>query len=246
MTLYNPLMSKTSRILSIVAMGIMSICIFVFFLTASIACAVNSPWLYKYGFNKYNIGETTGLSEHELNKAAKGLISYFNSGEEFINVTVEKEGKTFTLFNEREVMHLKDVKGLFRLDYIVLLCTFVYGLVYTLITIYWRNGIYRRTLAWGIVGGGGVTLVLMLVLGLGILTNFDQLFLRFHLLSFANDLWRLDPAKDYLIMLFPRDFWYDAALFCALGTLAAAVISGTAAGVYLYITRHKLIPDENI
>ncbi len=239
-------MSKTSKILSIIATGTMSICIFVFFLTASIACAVNSPWLYKYGFNKYYVGETTGLSEQELDKAARGLISYFNSGEEFVDITVEKDGKIFTLFNEREVMHLKDVKGLFRLDYIVLLCTFVYGLVYTLITVYWRNGIYKRTLAWGIVGGGGTTLALMLALGLGIFYNFDWLFLQFHLLSFANDLWQLDPAKDYLIMMFPRDFWYDAALFCALGTLVAAVVSGVIAGVYLYVTRHKLLPDENI
>lgn len=224
----------------------MSICIPVFFLTASIACAVNSSLLYKYGFDKYDVGETTGLSKQKLGKAAGGLISYFNSGEEYIDITVEKDGKQFTLFNEREIIHLKDVKGLFRLDYIVLICTFVYCLVYTLITVYWRKGTYRRTLAWGIAGGGGVTLALMLALGLGIFYNFDQLFLRFHLLSFANDLWQLDPARDYLIMLFPRDFWYDAALFCALGTLTAAVVCGIAAGIYLYITRHKPLPYENI
>jgi len=56
--------------------------------------------------------------------------------------------------------------------------------------------------------------------------DFDQFFLQFHLLSFANDFWMLNPATDYLIMLFPQGFWFDATLVCALGTAAGAIILG--------------------
>jgi len=227
------------RVLSIIAKWIFILCLPVILLTASIGCVANSLWLYKHEFEKYSVSYTTGLSELELEKAARGLISYFNSGEEYIDIAVVKDGQPFVLFNEREVIHLKDVKGLIRLDYIVLLGTFVYSLVYALMALFWRKGIYWRGLAWAVISGGGVTLALMLALRLGILLNFDRLFLQFHLFSFANDLWQLDPTKDYLIMLFPRGYFYDVTLFIALGTLVTAIILGGVAGVYLFLTRSK-------
>jgi len=79
----------------------------------------------------------------------------------------------------------------------------------------------------------------MLALGLGTLLGFDQLFWQFHLISFANELWMLDPATDYLIMLFPQGFWYDATIFCALTTTGLAIILGGVAGGYLLFTRSK-------
>ncbi len=82
----------------------------------------------------------------------------------------------------------------------------------------------------------------MLALGLGALLDFDQLFLQFHRLSFSNQFWQLDPARDYLIMLFPGGFWYDAALFCALATVGLAVILGGVAGGYLLFTRRRAKP----
>ena len=91
--------------------------------------------------------------------------------------------------------------------------------------------------------GSGITLALMLALGLGILLGFDQLFWQFHVISFANELWQLDPTRDYLIMLFPRDFWYDAALFCALATSGLAVVLGGVGGGYLLFTRRRGLSD---
>ena len=227
------------KILSIAAKWLFILCLPVLLLTASIGWAVNSLWLYQYGFEKYNISQTTGLAEAELEKAARGLISYFNSGEEDISLTVVKDDQPFELFNQREVIHLKDVKGLIWLDYWVLLGSLVYALTYTGVSLFWRKRRYWRRLAWGVVGGGGITLALMLALGLGTLLGFDQLFLQFHLISFTNEFWQLDPAKDYLIMLFPQGFWYEATLFCALATVVGAVVLGGVAGVYLKRTKRQ-------
>lgn len=216
------------------------LCVPVLLLTASMGCIANSLWLYRYGFSKYDVSSPTGLTEPELENAARGLITYFNSGEEFISLTVEKDGKPFVLFNQREIAHLKDVKGLIRLDYMVLLGTLVYVLGYSLVCLFLRKGQYRRWLAWAVVWGGSVTLGMMLVLWLATLFGFDRLFLQFHLLSFANDLWLLDPATDYLIMLFPRSFWYDATLFCALGSAIAAVILNGIAVWYIFLNKRIL------
>jgi len=215
------------------------LCLPILLLTASLGWAANSHWLYNYGFEKYDVGQTTGLADSELEKAASGLISYFNSGEEYISLTVIKDGEPFELFNQREVIHLKDVKGLIWLDYWVLLGTLVYVLAYAGVCLFWRKRRYWRRLAWGAVGGGGLTLALMLALGLGALFGFDRLFWQFHLISFTNELWQLDPTKDYLIMLFPQGFFYDATTFCAIGTAGLAIILGGVAGGYLALTRRK-------
>ena len=228
------------RILSIAAKWIFILCLPVLLLTASIGCAVNSAWLYKYGFDKYDVSTVTGLTDAELERVTDELVNYFNSGEEYIDITVEKDGKPLDLFNQREVAHLKDVKGLIWLDYWVLLGTLVYVLGYAGVSLFWRRRQYWRRLAWGVVGGGGITLAVMLALWLGTLLGFDQLFLQFHLISFANDFWQLDPTRDYLIMLFPQGFWYDATLFCALGTAVMAAVLGGVAGGYLVFTRKIL------
>ena len=227
------------RILRLTAQWLFILCLPVLLLTASIGVAVNSLWLYEYGFEKYSVGQTTGLAEVELEKAAKGLIGYFNSDEEYISLIVVKDSQPFGLFNQREVIHLKDVKGLIWLGYWILLGTLVYALAYAGVSLFWRKRRYWRRLAWGVVGGGGITLALMLALGLGTLLGFDQLFLQFHLISFANLFWQLDPATDYLIMLFPQGFWFDVTLFCLLTTLFGAVVLGGVAGVCLKRTKEQ-------
>jgi integral membrane protein (TIGR01906 family) len=225
------------RILGITAKWLFMLCLPILLLTASIGGAVNSRWLYEYGFQKYNVSQTTGLAEVELEKAARGLISYFNSDEEHINLTVVKDDQPFVLFNQREVVHLKDVKGLIWRDYWVLLGTLIYALGYAGVSLFWRRRRYWRRLARGVVGGSSITLALMLALGVGMLLGFNQLFLQFHLISFTNEFWLLDPTRDYLIMLFPQGFWYDATLFFALATVVGAIVLGGAAGVYLKRTK---------
>lgn len=215
------------------------LCLPILLLTASIGWAMNSHWFYKYGFKKYDVGQTTGLAEVELEKTATGLISYFNSGDEYISLTVIKDGEPFELFTPNEITHLRDVKGLIRLDYWVLLGTLIYTLSYAGVSLFWRRGRYWRRLAWGVIIGSGITLALMLAIGLGALLNFDQLFWQFHLISFNNELWQLDPSRDYLIMLITPGFQHDAALFFLGVTAGLAIILGGVAGGYLVFTRRR-------
>jgi len=229
------------RILDIATKWLFIFCLPVLLLTASIGWTVNSLWLYQYGFHRYDVSLTTDLTEVELEKAARGLIGYFNSGEEYISLTVVKDDQPFELFNQREVIHLKDVKGLIWLDYWVLLGSMIYALGYAGVSLLWHKRRYWRRLAWGMVWGGSITLALMLALGIGALLGFDRLFLQFHLISFTNEFWQLDPTQDYLIMLFPRGFWYEATLFCALATTGLAIISGGVAGVYLKRTKGQIL-----
>ena len=209
--------------------------------SATIAFEFNSLWLYKNGFQKYNVSQTTDLDEAELEKAATGLISYFNSDEEYISLTVVKDGQPFELFNQREVAHLKDVKALVRLNYRLLLGTAIYVGAYAGICLFWRRRRYWRQTAWGTAIGSSITLGMIIAMGIGAMLNFQELFLQFHFLAFTNELWMLDPTQDYLIMLFPEGFWYDAGmLFGQITAWVAGTLCGVAGG-YLWTTRKKAL-----
>jgi integral membrane protein (TIGR01906 family) len=225
------------KALGIVAQVLFMVCLPILVVTATIAFEFNSLWLYKNGFEKYNVSQVTGLSKAELEKAARGLISYFNSDEEYISLTVIKDGQPFELFNQREVAHLKDVKGLIQLDYHLLLGAAIYVGAYAGICLFQRKR-RRRRLAWGVVGGSSIALGMMIALGIGsTVQGFDQLFTQFHLFAFANDFWMLDPTRDYLIMLFPEGFWYDVVmLFAKISMGIVGTLCGVAGG-YLWTRR---------
>ena len=72
--------------------------------------------------------------------------------------------------------------------------------------------------------GGAVTLALVVVVGLAALVGFDRLFLAFHLISFTNDLWILDPRRDVLLMMFPQGFFFEATMWIVGSTVVEAVI----------------------
>jgi hypothetical protein len=84
------------------------ICIPLLLITTDVRFAVNDIRLYEYGFNKYHVSEETGLDKGNLTEAAHKLITYFNSDEEFVDINI---------FNQRDIAHLKDVKGLIQLVY---------------------------------------------------------------------------------------------------------------------------------
>jgi integral membrane protein (TIGR01906 family) len=220
------------RALAIAAKGLFILCLPMLLLTASLGWAANSLWLYKYGFEKYGVSQTTGLASSELDKTARGLISYFNSDEEYISLSLVKDGEPLEIFTQREVLHLKDVKGLIQLDYGVLLGTLVYVLAYAGVCLFWKKRKYWRHLGWGLVGGGSLTLALMLALGLGTLLDFQDLFWQFHVISFSNQFWQLDPG-DYLLRLFTEGFFYDATIFCAAISGGLAIILGGVGGFTL-------------
>jgi integral membrane protein (TIGR01906 family) len=232
------------KIILIFAKVVFIICLPLLIFSISIAGAINSPWLYTYGFNKYDVSQTTGLPDTELQKAADGIISYFNSGEEFINVTVLKDGHPFQLLNQREAIHLKDVKGLFWLVYYILLGTLIYVLFYVIIHFFWRKGKYSHLLTWRVIGGSGLTLVLMLVFGIAVAVNFELVFLQFHVFSFANDFWQLNPSTDHLIMLFPDGFWFDSAVFIALAAGGLAVLTGCVTGSIHFFKKARQLTAE--
>ena len=223
------------NILKIVARWIFILCIPVLLLSASIAWGFNSLWIYTYGFQKYNVSQTTGLPPAQLEMIAKGMIDYFNSDDEFVEITVTEDNRPFDLFTTEEQIHLKDVKQLVWLDYRVLFVTFFIILSYSLVSIFWLRRGRRRQLAKSLLWGSGLALSLIIIVGVAVVFAFDWLWLQFHFLSFSNDFW---SAEGYMIPLF-GGFWYDAALICIAFMAGLAIILGISAFLCLRFNRNQ-------
>ena len=223
-------MSTCTRWLFILSLPVLLFC-------GSVRWAVNEIHLYQYGFNKYNVSQVTGIEKTELLRAARELIRYFNCADGEARIKVTKDGKELDLFSEREVIHIKDVKSLIQLDYRLQRGALAYLAVYLGVLAFWRRRHPWQSLAWAVVWGSVITLAVMAVLGIGTLFNFEQLFLQFHLFSFSNEYWILDPSKHYLIMMFPQGFFYDAALFVSGAIAIEAFLIGGISGWLLLRAR---------
>jgi len=60
---------------------------------------------------------------------------------------------------------------------------------------------------------------------------------QFHLISFANDFWMLDPRTDRLVQMFPDGFWFDVALGVGIATLVQAVLVALLGYIVLRLSR---------
>ena len=178
-------------------------------ITANVRWVVNFPLLYSYGFDRYSISGQTGIEHTELVSAGRQIREYFNNNNEFITVSVTRYGERVpNLYNQREIFHMKDVKALLQGVYhFQEITAIVFLSLALLLLIMQRNG-YGTRMIRCLALGGGITLGLVVLVGLGSVLLFDRLFLLFHLVSFNNDLWILDPSRDFLIAMFPQKFFY--------------------------------------
>lgn len=204
------------KALTAIAGVLFVICIPMFLLTTDLRLAANDIRLYQYGFNKYQVSAATGLDNAELVDATDRMITYFNSDEEFFETD---------LFNQRELAHLKDVKGLIQLAFYLQLASLAYIAVYVVVNFALRRGAFWPNLAKYVIWGSGTTIALLALSGFWAIINFDSLFLLFHLVGFSNDLWQLYPG-DNMLLMFPQEFFNDAALFVAAVAIGEAIIIG--------------------
>lgn len=153
---------------------------------------------YMDNYDDHNIQEVTGKSWLELTNITGGLMEYLkgNAGDEILE----------PYFNEREILHMRDVQVLFKYGFILKYISLILSLI--LIVVFAIRGekdllgryIYKGLFAnWIIIG-------LLLIM---IFFNFNKYFTYFHLIFFSNNLWLLDPETDLLIQMLPEEFFID-------------------------------------
>lgn len=195
-----------------------------FLIATNVRIVVNAPLLYSYGFDRHDIVNATGVERNQLLSAGQQIRDYFNDEEPWVDVVVQIDGRTYSLYNEREIAHMWDVKSLVRTVYNVQVVTGLIMLLLFPIALAAVPRTFPRTFFKLTVWGSWLTLAVVGALGVLALAGFGQAFETFHIISFSNDLWQLDPSRDFLIAMFPEGFFFDATMILAAATLLETLL----------------------
>lgn len=182
---------------------------------------------------EYAPSAVTLLPEREYGNMA-GMITGYLAGREdtFQYVFTDDQGIRRICFHDYEQQHMADCAGLIRLDEKVMGISAALAVIFLLAGIFLKN---RKGFCRGGLTGLGIGLALILGIGIWAVSDFDGLFIRFHLTAFSNDLWLLDPRTDLLIRLMPTEF------FVAYGIRGALMLLGSLLlfGIVLWFAGHK-------
>ncbi len=186
-------MKKLLIILSILSLSL-------FFLLLAVEVNAFNINHFSANIERNQIESITGKNQDELIKIYEKLIIYLRfKGDRHI---LEED------FNEREILHMEDVKVLFKYGYWI---KYISSLVNIGILYYLYKTKDITTLARSIYLGLNLNWIFLGILGLLIYLDFTKYFIIFHEIFFSNDLWLLDPSRDLLIQMLPEDFFISMA-----------------------------------
>lgn len=166
--------------------------------------------------------QLAGVDEGTLSEIGDMLVDYLNGTRSGLDMTAAVKGVEQPVFNEREIAHMADVKGLFDLERRVKAILTALGLALLLAGMIGRGWAQRLTRA-GIIGQV-FWLALIAFVAVWASIDFDGLFRRFHGLLFTNDLWLLNPETDLMIRMLPEQFFAQIAVRSAVWMLAGQAL----------------------
>ncbi len=166
-----------------------------------------------------------GFTAQDRLNYAPYALDYMLNGEDIAFLSNLRFPDGTSLFNVRELQHMRDVKALTQIVYMTALIAGICAMLAAVLLV--RAPPTRRDLRLGLLNGSVLTLGVIATIVLGAIVSWDSFFTTFHALLFESGTWRF-AYSDTLIRLFPEQFWFDAAL--VIGGIAVSV-----AFVILYV-----------
>lgn len=210
-------------------LGIVSaFCLMIILLITSVeAVTYWTPGYYEKEYAKYNVTADVDMEMDDLLDVTHEMMSYLRGGRPDLHVTTTVGGQQREFFNEREIAHMEDVRGLFLAALSLRTACLILAAV-CIVLLFLMKGqaktIFPKTLCIGTALFFAVVILLAAIIS----TDFTKYFVIFHEIFFSNDLWMLDPSTDLLINIVPEPFFVDTAARIAI-TYAASVLAVFAA-----------------
>jgi len=210
---------NSATLAKILLMAVWALALPLFLISTNLRWVTLDLSTYTTGFARYRAAERTGINPAELERIGREFIEFFKGNRTEMQVAAQTPSGVRPLFNAREVQHMDDVRNLMNVFFKAQPVAGV-ALVLALVTAFllFRRDSLGAIQAMILAGVGSTLLLAVLVGGLSML-DFESLFIQFHMLSFSNDLWQLDPRTDYLLILYPEPFWLDVTLRIAWMTV---------------------------
>jgi len=189
------------------------------------------------GFRDNQVAQTTGLDQQQLERIADAFVAYFQAPPGQLQLQVTAFGQSRPLFNDKEVQHMEDVQALIQFFLRMQLVAAAVAVVRVALALVPHRDL--AALGRDMLLSTALMVALVAIIGVLSFLDFDALWTRFHQIAFRNDLWQLDPTRDYLIMLFPEPFWFAGTIRMALTVALQTVVVAVIGTVLLLFTRRS-------
>ena len=197
-----------------------------------------TPGYYEKEYAKYGVLNDVHMEMDDLLDVTDEMMAYLRGSREDLHVPTIVDGQPREFFNDREIAHMEDVRGLF-LGRLALRRISLGLIVACVILLLLLKADIRRVLPKMICIGSALFFAVLAVLTGIISTDFNQYFIMFHHIFFNNDLWMLNPDTDLLINIVPEPFFMDTAARIAM-TYGISVLAVFAiCFIILYYYRKK-------
>lgn len=180
--------------LSIFLSILITLSLAVFFLTNNVSIIAILKSTYLKQVQSLNVEQFTNEDEKLISNYLWRTINFGVSK----NAKGSEEGSNY--FSSKEITHLKDVSKIFKIVRIVCLVSLI---LVILLSIYFFKK--KKSIAKFFLYG----CLIVIIFGLIVALTFDKSFILFHIISFNNDLWLLNPETDLLINIFPESFFLN-------------------------------------
>lgn len=168
-----------------------------------------STAFYEREYEKLDRPEAIGISMEELMESTIGLLDYIKGNRDDLNIWAEIQGDRRSVFNEREIQHMVDVKDLFHKGYLFRIVTLPLVFLFLVILFFLLKKQALQYISRAYLWSMAVFAFITGLMGAYIYVDFDAFWTKFHEVLFTNDLWLLDPETDILIQMVPLEFFYD-------------------------------------
>lgn len=186
-------------------------CLMIVLLITSVeAVAYWTPGYYEKEYAKYNVTKDVHMEMEDLLDVTHEMMQFLRGDREDLHVMTIVNGQEREFFNQREIAHMEDVKGLF-VGALVLRRICLLAAAACIGVMFLLKGSAKKILPRTLCMGTGLFFAVLLLLAGIISTDFNKYFVIFHEIFFNNDLWILDPATDLLINIVPEPFFMDTA-----------------------------------
>ncbi|WP_162265486.1 TIGR01906 family membrane protein [Abyssisolibacter fermentans] len=170
--------------------------------------AFNDLDFYKAKYQEYDIVKATGIHEKELMLVTAQMLNYLVEKQDNIDFKVNIDGNMKTMFNQKEQIHLSDVRQLVKKGLTIRKLL----LLVALTSIIYLVKVNKKGILKIIIFSEGWLFLLLITLTIFITLDFNKWFTYFHLILFDNDLWLLDVKTDILINMYPLEFFESLAI----------------------------------
>ncbi|MBR6261249.1 MAG: TIGR01906 family membrane protein [Erysipelotrichaceae bacterium] len=170
-----------------------------------------------------SIADHIGISEEDLDTLTHFTLTYLNDPKANLEIQMNVKGEMREIFTDDEKLHMIDVKKLnltanclMVISGIISFVGIAYAFIKKKTDLLFLS--YKKVLMYVAIVIG--------VLGIWILIDFDSFWTSFHHVFFpSNDLWLLDLRKDILIMIVPPEFFNHLVVTIVITFIAIIAVS---------------------